>query len=145
MYVIKKKKIIFTYKNNNPLATQRELAEIFDLAVGTINSIVKNGPDIQTKHASTRYNMKKANFTTNVFDVKLFELFMFKRKRFCTIQDSCLQEMAKNLAEIYKISNFKASNGWLQKFKTRYNIKSKTIQGESGLVDERILDGFKNI
>lgn len=40
--------------------------------------------------------------------------------------------MAKEIAERIGISEFKASNGWLQKSKQRYNIKQVSIYGDSG-------------
>ncbi|KAG0426366.1 Tigger transposable element-derived protein 6, partial [Dictyocoela muelleri] len=89
-------------------------------------------------------NMKK-NFSTQVFDEKLFEWFNNRRQRFCTVQDVNIQEMAMKLAKIYNVENFKASNGWLYKFKLRHNISSRFIKGESGLVDHENIESFKDI
>ncbi|KAG0428336.1 Tigger transposable element-derived protein 6 [Dictyocoela muelleri] len=49
------------------------------------------------------------------------------------------------LVDIYRVDNFKASNGWLQKFKLRHNIIIKFIKGESGLVDVELIESFKDI
>lgn len=38
---------------------------------------------------------------------------------------------------------FKASNGWLEKFKIRYNIKGMTVSGESGEVREETVQSWK--
>ncbi|KAG0421444.1 Tigger transposable element-derived protein 4, partial [Dictyocoela muelleri] len=55
-----------------------------------------------------------------------------------------LQEMALDIAKIYNVENFKASNGWLQKFKARYNISSRFIKGEAGLVNDEVINSFKD-
>ena len=56
-----------------------------------------------------------------------------------------LQEKAKKIAEVLKISSekFKASNGCLDRFKKRCDIKAKVISGESGDVREETVDSWK--
>ena len=57
-----------------------------------------------------------------------------------------LQEKARKIAERLKVEYFKASNGWLEKFKLRHNINFKTISGESKSVDpEEVLDWLENV
>jgi hypothetical protein len=63
-------------------------------------------------------------------------MVLFKRRRYCTIQDVNFKDMALKLVQLYDVKNFKASNGWLHKFKTRHNISSKVIRGEAGLIDK---------
>ncbi|CAF4450927.1 unnamed protein product, partial [Rotaria magnacalcarata] len=68
---------------------------------------------------------------------------------------NCNKEKARQVAEQlgYTSETFKASNGWLKKFRNRYAISFRTINGESALVDNStveewtqrlstILDGF---
>jgi hypothetical protein len=47
------------------------------------------------------------------------------------ISGPLLQEKALSFANILKIENFKASNGWLNKFCARNNIVFRAISGES--------------
>ncbi|KAG0439542.1 Tigger transposable element-derived protein 6 [Dictyocoela muelleri] len=51
--------------------------------------------------------------------------------------------MALKLAEIYGIKETKASNGFIQKFKSRHNITCKLINGESGLIKDDVIESFK--
>lgn len=48
------------------------------------------------------------------------------------LTDALIQEKARKLATTLGISNFKASNGWLTKFKNRNNYKSYFLSGEIG-------------
>ena len=41
-----------------------------------------------------------------------------------------LMEQAKTIAQRLSIDGFKASNGWLQKWKTSHNLKCRTVSGE---------------
>jgi hypothetical protein len=43
------------------------------------------------------------------------------------------------VAELMEISNFKASSGWLERFKSRHGISFKTVQGEAGAVVQQSL------
>ena len=54
-----------------------------------------------------------------------------------------LAEKAKEIATVLGKSDFKASNGWLGKWKKRYNIRQITISGESGDVAGETLESWK--
>ena len=43
------------------------------------------------------------------------------------------------------LDDFKASDGWLSKFKLRHKIKGEILHGESGSVDVQIVDRWKQI
>lgn len=45
-----------------------------------------------------------------------------------------LCEKAREIVKRLELSDFKASNGWLEKWKVRHNIKKIIISGESGEV-----------
>jgi hypothetical protein len=47
------------------------------------------------------------------------------------------------LAELLNIEDFKASNGWLDKFKERHGIVFKTLQGEAAAVDMEAVDNWR--
>ena len=54
-----------------------------------------------------------------------------------------LKEKAKEIAEKLGIEGFKASNGWLDKWKQRHSIKRVSICGESGDVSGATVDSWK--
>ena len=60
------------------------------------------------------------------------------------ISGPILQEKAKRFAESLGVVNFKASSGWLSKFKSRYDIVGRTVCGESASVDLQVCDDWKS-
>ncbi|CAF2010715.1 unnamed protein product [Rotaria magnacalcarata] len=88
-------------------------------------------------------------------DEIVFEWFAQQRAKQIPICGPILQEKARQVAEQlgYTTETFKASNGWLEKFRNRHTISFRTINGESASVDDStveewtqrlstILDGF---
>ena len=49
-----------------------------------------------------------------------------------TITEDILKEKAKEIAEIEEINDFSASNGWVQRFKKRFGLKTQLKHGEAG-------------
>ena len=54
-----------------------------------------------------------------------------------------LIEKAKTIAQRLHIDGFKASNGWLQKWKVSHNLKCRTVSGESGEVSVSTTQSWK--
>lgn len=54
-----------------------------------------------------------------------------------------LQGKAKRPSEELGDSEFTMSNGWLDRFKKRFNIRSKVISGEAGGVREEIVTSWQ--
>lgn len=78
-----------------------------------------------------------ADFKT---DSAMLEWFRMARSRNIPVSGPMLQTKAVAVAEQMQLENFKASNGWLKKFKTRYKIKGMTVSGESGEVREETVE-----
>jgi hypothetical protein len=53
-------------------------------------------------------------------------------------------EQATKYAIFLGYDNFKASNGWLENFQKRNNIKLKITVGEAGLVDQEVVSNWIN-
>ena len=61
-----------------------------------------------------------------------------------TLNGPLIQAQAIKYATMLQCLDFKASNGWLDGFKKRHNISFKTVVGEAGLVDTKVIeDWFK--
>lgn len=83
-----------------------------------------------------------------------WEWFVSARAKNVPISGPIVQCKAREIAEQMSNTAFKASNGWLESFKSRHNIIWHRIRGESNSVDERkekllksIVEGYerKNI
>ncbi len=61
-----------------------------------------------------------------------------------TISGSEIIQQAIKYAVFLGYYDFKASNGWLDKFLKRNNISFKTICGEAGLVDQDVVSNWIN-
>ena len=64
------------------------------------------------------------------------------RERNIPISGPMLQEEARLIAERLENSQFKASNGWLQSFKARHNLKMLTVCGESTSVAQGTVEAW---
>ena len=63
----------------------------------------------------------------------------------CQYTGPMLQEKAMQVEKALDVpqDEFKASNGWLDRFKTRNEIKAKVISGEAGDVSEDTVESWK--
>ena len=65
------------------------------------------------------------------------------QKQNIPISGPMLQTKALIIVKHFEIENFKASNGWLEKFKLRHGIEFKHLCGESAEVNCEIAYIFK--
>ena len=57
---------------------------------------------------------------------------------------SHITRICKVVLELNDKSEFKASNGWLDRFRARYNIKFRAISGESETVDNDTVEDWES-
>ena len=65
------------------------------------------------------------------FDQALYKWFVKVREQEIPINGLALKEKALKYAEELGIDDFKASNGWFDRWKSRHEISFKTISGEA--------------
>ncbi|XP_003248468.1 tigger transposable element-derived protein 6-like [Acyrthosiphon pisum] len=107
---------ILDYRKNNGNVGIRVLAEKFQVGKTQIADIVSN--------------------TEEIYKAKT-------REKNLPVSGPTIQEKAKQLAEVHGLNDFKASNGWLEKFRKRHNISFKSICGEASSVDRIAVDDWK--
>ncbi|GBM13877.1 hypothetical protein AVEN_44130-1 [Araneus ventricosus] len=64
----------------------------------------------------------------------LFQWFTLWRSRSLPIMDAILQAKANEFTELFEEKSFVCSNGWLDRFKKRRNIRSGKVVGETASV-----------
>ena len=135
------------------LAAEREpgiqRAEVFDCGKSQIQGILKkkqhyrdlyeqNSND-KMKHCGKR--SRKSEFS--VINEQLYEWFQLATSRHIYPDGKILKEKALEIAgRLGMDEEFKASNGWLSKWKERYNISQRTISGESGDVSNETVESW---
>ena len=58
--------------------------------------------------------------------------FCMAREALIPVSGPMIQEEALQIALKLNVTGFTASNGWLEKWKTRHNVKQFSVAGEDG-------------
>lgn len=141
-----KKNIINAYMNSNPKLSYRELAALNGVCVSTIGNIIRNKDKIleiaqNVSEPQFMFRMRKPK--NKVLDLYMFKWFQSRRKKLIALNGPLIQNEAKGMANSLGMVDFKASEGWLDKFKLRYNIYDLGLSGESASVDLSRVDEWK--
>ena len=102
-------------------------------------SVIKKRPEIvaawEINCASDQKRKMQFSNNTMSLNTKVMEFFTLGRQENIPVLDPLFQEEALKMAVEMGITDFKACNGWLEKFRMRHNIDFKILSGESvGLV-----------
>lgn len=75
---------------------------------------------------------------------KLYEWFLKQREKHMPVNGQILKEKAKFFQHKFKeTDDFKASDGWLERFRTRYGIRFLKISGEKLSSQPELVEPFK--
>lgn len=135
-------------------ATAVALSVQYDVPRTTINDFKKNMDEIE-KFASQmerldshskkkRKTMKKA--TNDTLDYALYLWFTQKRSEGIPLSGPIIAEKALHFnAQLNGDASFRASSGWLEKFKLRHGIRQLNIEGEKmSAASDEIISEFKD-
>lgn len=145
---LKKKVEVIKTCEKDPGMNTRTLAEMFQCGRTQIAHILKNKQSILSLHKSnasgSRIHSTKISRVSEFEEVNkaLYEWYLLACSKNIFPGGPQLTEKAKQIAERLGKSKFKGSNGWLGKWKTRYNIKRLTVCGESGDVQGKTVDSW---
>ena len=73
----------------------------------------------------------------------MFKLLLVVRSRDVAVSALVFKTIATEFAEKMNVKNFKASDGWLDLWKKRYNASSKTVSGESDACTDEMVAPFQ--
>lgn len=124
-----------------------DIAKSYNVPRPTIYSIIKNREKIETfvKTADSGTGSRQTTRTGEYKQMEeaLYYWFIQERRRNTPITADIFRQKALYFYEnIYKNSDFRASDGWLTKFKTRYGIRLLTVTGENVSSDHAALSPF---
>ena len=119
--------------------SHRSLAEYFGCGRTQIAKILKDSESIMMLYQSNASGSSKIFRRASEFEdinKALYEWYVLATSKNIYPGGPELIVKAKEIAECLNKPNFKGSNGWLCKWKERYNIKEFAVCGESGDVQE---------
>ena len=123
----------------------RSIAERFGCSKSQVQSILAKEDEILEHYgANKNARCKRARLSQlkNV-DLATYECYQKARSKNIPVTGPMLQEKTKRANEELGDATFKGSNGWLDRFKKRYNITSKVISGEAGGISEETVASWK--
>lgn len=98
-----------------------DVAKKFNIMSSTLSTILKNRLEIE-KSDVPGYRKRTRMFATHTLEKNLFDWLSIMKTTQETISGRHLQQKALEVAQRIGLENFQASNGWLYKFKNRWNI-----------------------
>jgi len=110
-----------------------ELAKQFEISEGQVSDILKESEKwLEIDPNSYQARLRKLRPST-IAHVEEALIVWIEKALECniTITGSLIQKKALNFAELLEITDFKASSGWLQRFKKRYSISAFNKHGEA--------------
>ncbi|XP_041377364.1 tigger transposable element-derived protein 6-like [Gigantopelta aegis] len=131
--------------DSNPQSKQKDLALKFKIGKQTVSDIIKRKQHyLQLYDANISGERKRiTNGKFENLNGLLHQWFNQARSKTLPISGPILKEKALQFAEQLGIADFKASDGWLTSWKTRFNIKQFKVSGESAGVNHDVVDDYK--
>lgn len=148
-----KLKIINAVESNNakPASSKRKLLDIaaeFGIKPSTLSTFIKDKEKIISRSLNSDFSPSTKRFRgsdkyTDV-DKALLQWFTSCRTSYIPISDEILNTKANFFAKKCGVEET-ICHSWIQRWKLRHNISSKIICGESGSVNDNVVDEWKQI
>lgn len=146
---LKQKYELIKESQKNRTLTVRELTEMYKCGKTQVYQILKDKAAIIERYeANATENLcrslresRKSPFA-EINDL-LYQWFLVAVRKNIYPDGPTLCAQALEIAKRLQVDDFKASNGWLEKWKARHNIKRMTISGESSEVSSKTADSWK--
>ncbi|XP_060855630.1 tigger transposable element-derived protein 4-like [Metopolophium dirhodum] len=124
----------------------KELMVKFKCGKTQVYEAIKNKDKLMEQWVSCKNSGKSKRVVSVGYEQverDLYRWFINCRSKSLPISGPIIQTEATKLAEKLGISDFKASNGWLDRFKRRHNIVCKQINGEANDVNQDTVENWK--
>ena len=135
--------------NNGNGLSIRTLANNYSVSKSSVANILTRAEEYQQDYLTNTNKGIKRKLKDNTgkhIDEILFEWFTAQRAKHIPISGPLLQEKAREISEELGLlpGEFKASSGWLEKFRNRHMIGYRQISGESGGVCATTTEEWKH-
>ncbi|KAK3090197.1 hypothetical protein FSP39_009953 [Pinctada imbricata] len=130
-----------------PKVSQKELSLKYGIGQATVSDILKRREEYRKVVEDNTGIGRKRHGSTGQFSTlneMVHRWFKQARSKNIPISGPILQEKALQFASEIGLDNFKASNGWLESFRSRYSIGHFKVCGESADVDMKLLENYKS-
>ena len=98
------------------------------------------------KHQNSARCRKKLKKSDNKnLDEAVFTWFKNVRSNNIPVNGSIIREKALGLAKILELTDIRASDGWLDKWKQRHNVTFKAVSGEENAVTSQMTASLSEI
>ena len=117
------------------------IAKDFNIPASTLSTWLKNANSI--KESYLKFGPKRKNAKTGSFDdveSAILKWFSNVREQNVPVSGPILLAKAEEFAKKLEVENFRASTGWLERFKERNGITFKKVCGEAKSVDTASTD-----
>ncbi|CAF1613059.1 unnamed protein product [Adineta ricciae] len=138
-------KISLIKDNQNGGKSTRDLAIDYGISKSSAANIIRRKQEYLSDYASNcnkGIKRKHKDDDGQKIEELVFEWFTIQRSKNIPISGPILQEKVRQFAEQlgYLSDEFKASHGWLEKFRARHAISFRLISGESASVDHSTVE-----
>lgn len=123
---------------------KKDIAEEYGIPASTLSTILKQEDILRKRMVAGNLNHKRVR-KSEFPEVEECLLKWFKqcRDQNISVGGPILKEKADAFAKSLGRDNFRASNGWLEKFKQRNDIVFRKVCGESASVDDNVCKDWK--
>ncbi|XP_057297585.1 tigger transposable element-derived protein 4-like [Hydractinia symbiolongicarpus] len=128
-----KKKYLALKELEKEGTTKKSIAKKYGVPPNALSYWVKNKSDIFAKYESGQYGVKRQKLSSGKYDnidKAVYKWFVNARERTVPISGQIIREKALDFAKQFNEPDFKASEGWLDRWKYRQNIIYRIISGE---------------
>lgn len=122
--------------------TKLQIAKEFEIAPSTLSTILKSKDTILERFAAGDNRKRKREMDYPDVDEAVLRFFKQARAENISVPGPVLQGKAEYFAKELGYEKFHASNGWMEKFKSRHEIVFKKVCGESNAVDDQVCEDW---
>jgi len=129
--------------NSETKMSQNQAAAHFGVSRGTVRNAIEIGPRLEEISESNQSLKKLRIRKESQVNILLWRWFCIARNQGYPISGPILKMKAIEIARSLGENEFSASEGWLESFKSRHNISTRVISGESANVNVEIEENWK--